>query len=347
MKILVIGNMGYVGPSVVKELRSSFPSGELVGIDTGFFSHLLTGSDRLPESFLSKQLFMDARNIPDEVFIGVDAVVYLAAVSNDPMGKKFEKATYDINYEACIDVAKKAKVHGVGKFVFASSCSVYGFAEEGARTEDSEVNPLTAYAKSKVMAEEVLVSLSEKVFEVTCLRFATACGMSDRLRLDLVLNDFVAGAITSNRINILSDGSPLRPLIHVRDMARAINWAISRSKQEGGDSLVVNVGSNDWNYQVRELAEAVAQHCVGTSVTINKDALPDRRSYRVNFDLFNSLAPDYQPQFSLEDTIEDIKRGLVSMSFDDPLYHKSSLIRLNVLEEMIARKRISNELHWI
>ncbi len=149
------------------------------------------------------------RQFPEKLLEGVDAVVQLAAISNDPIGNKFEKVTLDVNYEAVIDIAKKAKKMGVKKVVFASSCSVYGFAEADARTEESSVNPLTAYARSKVFAERDLAPLADDKFMVTCLRFATACGMSDRLRLDLVLNDFVAGAVASGEINIMSDGSPM------------------------------------------------------------------------------------------------------------------------------------------
>src|SRR5581483_1059581 len=180
-----------------------------------------------------------------------------AALSNDPMGNRYEEVTLEINYRASVELARRAKRAGVRSFAFASSCSVYGTADSGPRNEKSEVNPLTAYARSKVMTEADLERLADDSFTVTALRFATACGMSDRLRLDLVLNDFVAGAVASGKITILSDGTPWRPLINVEDMARAFEWAVGRPSTNGGSFVVVNTGSNRWNYQVRDLAEAV------------------------------------------------------------------------------------------
>ena len=194
------------------------------------------------------QYFADVRNFAPQLLSGVDAVVYLAALSNDPLSHAFEEATLDINYRACIATAKKAKAAGVKSFVFASSCSAYGYAEDGARTEQSPVNPLTTYAKSKVWTERDMAPLADEKFKITCLRFATACGMSDRLRLDLVLNDFVAGAVASKKITILSDGTPWRPLIRVKDMARAIDWAIGRDVSRGGAFLTVNAGSDQMEY---------------------------------------------------------------------------------------------------
>ena len=252
MRILITGNMGYVGPLVLRRLRESHPDSTLIGYDVGYFAHCLTGPARFPESRADIQYFGDIRQVPEKILQGADAIVHLCAISNDPMGAIFEDITLDINYRASIDLAAKAKRAGVKAFVFASSCSVYGFAEGGPRREEDELNPLTAYAKSKVGTERDLASLASESFAVTCLRFATACGMSDRLRLDLVLNDFVAGALVSKQINILSDGTPWRPLIHVRDMARAIDWAVQRDRRDGGAFLTVNVGSDTWNYQVKD-----------------------------------------------------------------------------------------------
>ena len=244
-------------------------------------------------------------------------MVYLAALSNDPLGHAFEEATLDVNYRSCIRAAKMAKEAGVKSFVFASSCSVYGYAEDGARIEASPVNPLTAYAKSKVWTERDLAPLADGRFKVSCLRFATACGMSDRLRLDLVLNDFVAGAVASKKISILSDGSPWRPLIHVKDMARAIDWAIRREPTAGGPFLIVNVGDDSWNYQVKDLAEAVAQVIPGVEVSINENAQPDKRSYRVSFEKFKELAPGYTPAVDLITAITELRDGLSAIDFND------------------------------
>ena len=257
MKILITGNLGYVGSELVKLLRKTYPEAELLDLTSDILPNILPTRIPAPEMYLDCQYYGDVRRFPEKLLEGVDAVVQLAAISNDPIGNKFEKVTLEVNYEAVIDIAKKAKKMGVKNMVFASSCSVYGFAEEAARTEESSVNPLTAYARSKVLAERDLAPLADDNFMVTCLRFATACGMSDRLRLDLVLNDFVAGAVASGEINIMSDGSPWRPLINVRDMGRAIIWGIERKPSYGGNYLVINTGSNAWNYQVKELAHAI------------------------------------------------------------------------------------------
>ena len=168
----------------------------------------------------------------------------------------------------------------------------------------------TAYARSKVDTEKGIKKLASDDFVITCLRFATACGMSERLRLDLVLNDFVAGAITSNTIDILSDGSPWRPLIHVKDMARAIDWALARLSSNGGDFVSINVGSNTWNYQVKDLAYAVTEELPLIKINLNIDAPPDKRSYKVDFSSFQKLAPDYQPIMSLEDTVKELIVGI-------------------------------------
>jgi nucleoside-diphosphate-sugar epimerase len=263
------------------------------------------------------------------------------------MGRKFEDVTYEINHRASVDLAKKAKQAGVKSFVYASSCSIYGFAEGESRNERSPVNPLTAYAKSKVLAEAEIGTLAGRDFLVTSLRFSTACGMSDRLRLDLVLNDFVAGAVTSRAITILSDGTPWRPLINVTDMARAIDWAINRESSAGGDFLAVNVGCDGWNYQVKELAEVVGEVLPGTSISINKDAKPDKRSYKVDFGLFRRLAPEHQPQVSLSATIRGLKEGLEAMRFRDVNFRNSRFMRLKVLSELQESGLVTDRLEWV
>jgi nucleoside-diphosphate-sugar epimerase len=197
-----------------------------------------------------------------------------------------------------------------------------------------------------VLTEEGLRALASPEFQVTCLRFATACGMSERLRLDLVLNDFVASAVTTRRITVLSDGTPWRPLIDVRDMARAIEWAVGRPASDGGAFLVVNAGSDAWNFQVRDLAEAVAAAVPGTEVSINRDAPSDRRSYRVSFSLFRALAPGHQPHSDLAATIEGLRAGLAEMQFADPDFRNSSWIRLRVLADLERRGLLTPALTW-
>lgn len=346
MRILITGNMGYVGPMVVRHLRARLPDAVLLGFDTGLFAHCLTTSGPLPEILLDAQHFGDVRDVPDSLFEGVDAVVHLAAVSNDPMGNRFEAATDAINRAASLRVAEQAHQAGVRAFVFASSCSVYGSAEGGARREGDALNPLTAYARSKIATEEGLQQRDLSGMTVTCLRFATACGMSDRLRLDLVLNDFVAGALASGEITVLSDGTPWRPLIDVRDMARAIEWAVLRPPEQGGPVLVVNAGSDAWNHRVRDIAEAVARCVPGTSVSINAEAPPDLRSYRVDFSLFRSLAPEHQPREDLSSSIQGVAAGLRAIGFKDSNFRESSSIRLRTLAAHLDEGRLSPDLHW-
>ena len=223
---------------------------------------------------------------------------------------------------------------------------MYGQAEGGPRSETDLSNPLTAYAHSKIGTEIDVQKLNLKDMVFTSLRFATACGMSDRLRLDLVLNDFVACAISSNEITVLSDGSPWRPLIDVEDMARAISWAIRRNKNQGGQFLAVNAGRDEGNYQVKDLAEAVAKHIPGTTVSINKDAPPDKRSYKVDFTLFKSLAPDFLPKVSLDESIIRLKNGFERMKFNDKNFRDSPFMRLNTLRRHISNQSLTNDLRW-
>lgn len=343
MNILITGNMGYVGPVLVRHLRATRPDATLIGYDSGFFAHCLTRPGSYPERLLDRQWFGDTRQVPTELLQGVDAVVHLAAISNDPMGKAFEEVTLDVNHQASVDLARAARAAGVRSFVFASSCSMYGAGAEGSRDETSELNPLTAYARSKVYTERDLEPLAGDGFQVSCLRFATACGLSDRLRLDLVLNDFVAAAIADGKITVLSDGTPWRPLIHVRDMARAIDWTLERA---GDPYLAVNTGSDTWNYQIRDLAAAVAAVLDGTEVSINRDAPPDKRSYQVDFGLFRRLAPEHQPQVTLERAVEELAAELQAIRFADRDFRDSDWMRLKVLSGLCQSGALTPELRW-
>jgi len=346
MKILITGNMGYIGPILVNHLKNIYPDSTILGFDIGFFAQCITSNGAFPEVNVDQQIFGDVRNFPEKLLEGVDTVVNLAAISNDPMGKKFEEITLDINYRSCINLAKKAKKAGVRHFVFASSCSMYGAADDFPKTEEASLNPLTAYAKSKVLSENDLQGLASEDFIVTCLRFSTACGFSPRLRLDLVLNDFVAGAITSGEISILSDGTPWRAMVHVRDMSRAIEWASNRKLSNGGSFTAVNIGTNKWNHQVKTMALAVQQLIPGINVTINQDATSDKRSYKVNFEKFERIAPDHQPQYDLEKTILDLESGLKSTGFNNPDFRNSTLIRLKVLNDFQEQGLLNENLNW-
>ncbi len=346
LRILITGNMGYVGPGVVQHLRRTYPGAELIGYDLGFFAQCLTGTERLPESRLDRQVFGDVRAVPAALLAGVTAVVHLAAISNDPMGNLYEDVTMAINHRAGVVLAQQAKAAGVRSFVFASSCSMYGEGGNDAKTEDAALNPLTAYARSKVASERDLAPLASPDFVVTCLRFATACGWSDRLRLDLVLNDFVASAVASGEISILSDGMPWRPLIHVRDMARAIEWALERPVTNGGQFLAINTGCDAWNYRVLALAAAVAVAMPGTQVGVNPNAPPDRRSYRVDFSLFRRLAPHHQPQHTLVATIDELREHLLAIGFRDAAFRSSRLMRLRTLAALRDQGELTADLTW-
>jgi nucleoside-diphosphate-sugar epimerase len=347
MRIVITGNMGYIGPVLARFLRINIPGCELVGYDSGFFGHCLTNASVLPETLYDHQYYGDVRDLPEAVVAGADAVVHLAAVSNDPIGEKFSAITKDINQIASVRTAELARQAGVKNFVFASSCSMYGSAEGSARKETDPVNPLTAYARSKVGTEGALKEMDVGAMTVTCLRFATACGMSDRLRLDLVLNDFVACAITSGNITVLSDGTPWRPLIDVEDMSRAIAWAVRRPPSNGGQFLAVNIGGEEWNYQVKDLANAVAAAVPGTQVSINPSAVPDKRSYKVDFSLFRELAPQAIPQLTLAQSIERLRDGLTAMGFADKDFRNSPYVRLKTLERHIAAGRLTPDLRWL
>ena len=346
MRVLITGNLGYIGPVLTRHLRAQHPQAELIGLDTGLFAPHYSTSGPLPERFLNRQIYADVREMTAADLEGVTAVVHLAAVSNDPMGKRYEAVTDSINHQSSVRLAELARDAGVKNYVFASSCSVYGFAEGGARVESDALNPLTAYARSKIATEQDLEQMERNGMVVTCLRFATACGMSDRIRLDLVLNDFVACALTSGTITVLSDGTPWRPLITVPDMSRAIDWAITRDAGNGGDFLAVNAGSDEWNYQVRDLANAVAAEIPGTKVSINTNAQPDNRSYRVSFAKYKALAPNHQPQETLKTAIHGLADGLRAIGFSDADFRTGPFIRLKVLEKLQDTGMIDGNLTW-
>lgn len=346
-KILITGNMGYIGPTLVNTLRKAYPGVELVGYDACFFGHCLTGADVLPESRIDFQYYGDVRDIQPAHLEGVDSVIHLAAVSNDPMGNAFEQVTDEINHQSSVRIAQLAKAAGVKSYVFASSCSVYGYAEGAARDENSELNPLTAYAKSKINTENSIKELASDDFIITSLRFPTACGMSERVRLDLVLNDFVAAAVASKKITILSDGTPWRPLIDIKDMSRAMDWAVSRPGNNGGTFLAINVGRTEWNYQVKDLAEEVKKQMPDVEIEINTDAAPDKRSYQVDFSRFKELAPNHLPQVDLAQSIHELREGLEAMGFNNTDFRNSQFMRLKVLNAHMEKALLGKNLRWI
>jgi nucleoside-diphosphate-sugar epimerase len=341
MKILITGNLGYVGAAVVRRLREHFKDAYIIGFDTGFYTHDLT-DNKFSDRLLNEQHYGDLRDFPSKILDDVNVVVHLAAISNDPMGKEYEAITEAINEEASKNFALECKLRGVTKFVFASSCSVYGFSENGEPlNENSPVNPLTAYAKSKLAMEDYLEKISSPRFHTASLRFATACGMSDRLRLDLVLNDFVLSAVFFGIIKIMSDGTPWRPLINTRDMAGAIIWAII----ENDECIKINAGSNKDNYTVLQLAELVKEQIPNTSIIRNSDVQPDKRSYRVDFTQFEERSRLWAPKTTIQETIKELKEGIEKLPLQYISAH-GSLKRLNQISLLQNKQLIDKDLYW-
>lgn len=349
MKILISGNLGYIGPVLTKHLKQTIPSSEITGLDIGYFASRISSLGRIGDTYCNDQIYQDIRDVSFEFLKKFDAVIILSAISNDPMGNKFEDVTNQINYLAVKKIIEPYLKLKNKRLVFASSCSIYGASEGEAKKENDTLNPLTAYAKSKVAVEKALQKCELGLgTTATSLRFATACGMSDRLRLDLVLNDFVASAIIHKRIEVLSDGTPWRPLIHVKDMARAIEWGILRNTKIAKPYLAVNVGSNSWNYRVSDLAKAVVETVPDCQLSFNEKALPDKRSYKVNFDLFEKLASGCNPVYELQDAISELVDGISEIKHlipDD--FQSSDFMRLHILENHLNNRRLSSDLRWI
>ncbi len=342
---MVIGNLGYVGCVLNKYLFEE--SVDVYGVDANWF-----GDDTLlnnQKKYTCSQIINDIRNNfnSDDIWSeNFDAVIYLAAVSNDPMGKKFAHVTHQINAEYCIKIAKEAKNRGVKKFIFASSCSMYGIAENNFPNEESELNPMTEYAKSKVWAEDQLRSIGSDKFKVISLRFATACGSSPNLRLDLVLNDLVASAIINNHVQVLSDGTPWRPLVHVLDMSRAIRWAIDYN--DDNLFLAVNIGSKEFTYQVRDFAKIVTGCIPGSKLSIATDKAIDSRSYKVDFSLYESISGNkYYPKFNAEKTIKDLIECVRQLNIPSDFRVSSNWMRLKYLENRIKSNVLDENLYKI
>ena len=336
MKILIIGNQGYVGSALVEELKSKRKY-KLLGLDLGIFSKNLV-SNYNPDDLLDEQIIQDVRNFDISLLKDVKTVVYLAAISNDPMGNEYESLTRDINYLSCVRIAKEAKKAGVNKFIFPSSCSVYGFGGDLPKKEEDKLDPLTAYARSKIDCEESLYKLADNKFKIFSLRFATACGMSPRLRLDLVLNDFIANSILFKEINILSDGSSWRPLINVEDMSKAIIWAIEVDDNKINENfLCLNAGSDDWNYKIIDLAKEVSRIIGNVPIKIGSKMAVDKRSYKVDFGKFKKMTSKINIDNTLEKTIMKLAEGIKKIQFQNINFRNSDFIRLNVLRKFMKK----------
>ena len=354
MKFFITGNLGYIGPVLTNFIKNIDKNIYIIGFDTGFFEECYTNEKIYKEKKYSvdMQIYGDVREIDKykEIIKDCDHVIHLSAISNDPMGKEFEEVTQAINLQSSVKLAKISQEFNLKSFVFASSCSVYGSGDSSPRNELDKVAPLTAYAKSKIGTELELKKLSidnnSASTKFTSLRFATACGASPRLRLDLVLNDFVATAISTLKIQVLSDGSPWRPLIDVYDMSKALYWASIRKTGENNE--VINTGSNNWNYQISELANSVAKMVSNdVPVNLNKNAQPDKRSYKVCFDKFNDIASkEFQPEITLEKSVEKLINQIKNIDKNVLLKERDHMIRLKVLKYLKNNKFINEDLRW-
>jgi len=296
MKVLITGHRGYIGAHAIDVFQSR--GHQVMGVDIGLYDGVEFGIPAVAD----EDLTMDVFDITPEMLKGVDAVVHLAAISNDPMGDLDPRITHHINTDGTMHVARAAKEAGVPRFLFASSCSIYGAAGDTILDESAAFTPVSAYAESKVNAEAQLTELESADFAVTYLRNSTAYGQSPRLRTDLAVNNLLAFAVSINEVKLLSDGTSWRPLVHCRDIARAF-CALSEAPIEDVRGLAVNVGGNDDNYQICEVAEIVHGNVEGSEITIAETAVPDPRNYRVNFDLLGKTLPEFKLEWSVRSAV--------------------------------------------
>jgi nucleoside-diphosphate-sugar epimerase len=345
MNVLVIGNLGYVGIPAISLLKKNKIFS--IGLDCNWFN-LNFYSSNSHSNFPNVQIYDDVRKFKlSKLNYNIDVIIYLAAVSNDPMGKKFKLATKEINYKSCIRIAKEAKKMNVKKFIFASSCSLYGATSDNfPKNEEDKLNPLTDYAVSKALCEKNLKKYSSEKFKVICLRFATAAGYSDNQRLDLVFNDFVASSVCNNKIELLSSGTAWRPLIHVKDMAKAILWAIKYKCKL--NFMAINVGSNSWNFKIIDLAKKIGKIVSKKAkIEIKNKAAVDQRSYKVSFDLYESLSGKYKPSINFKKAVlelklfcEKYKKNLINFRKDKRWSRQFNL------DYLISQKKLNHKLMW-
>jgi len=339
MRILLTGSRGYIGsvmaPFVVRAGH------EVVGIDTDLYRRSTFGEWKDP----IETRVRDIRSLQASDLVGFDAVVHLAALSNDPLGDLDPQLTYEINHLASVRLAALAKEAGVSRFAFASSCSNYGAAGDSPVNEESDLNPVTAYGESKVRVERDVVKLADDSFSPTFLRCATAYGVSPRLRFDIVLNNLVAWAFTSGKVMLKSDGSPWRPIVHIEDISRAFLSVLSVPR-ERVHAQAFNIGRNDQNYRIREIAEIVKETVPGCEIAFAADAGPDKRNYQADFSKVARVLPEFQPVWDARKGAKELydayrATGLVLSDFEGPRYR-----RIDQIKMLIGSGELGPDLRW-
>ena len=335
MRVLVTGNEGYIGPVVVETLREA--GHEVVGLDAGFFV-----DDQLEPSPPVPTIRRDLRDVTSNDLEGIDGIVHLANISNDPLGFLDPSVTFSVNVDATVRLAELARDAGVRRFLNSSSCSAYGAAVEEWVDEETTPRPVTPYGESKVRAEAALAALADDRFCVLSFRNATAFGYTANLRTDLVVNDLTAGAFLRGEITLNSDGSAWRPLVHVRDIARAFALALE-APADRVNGEIVNIGADAQNYKVLEIATEVAQRVPGATLSFAEGAGPDKRSYRVRFDKLARLLPEFSCAFPLGRGIDDLVANYERVGLRGRAWQG---IRLSRLERLIASGDLDETLRF-
>jgi nucleoside-diphosphate-sugar epimerase len=342
MRVLVTGTSGYIGSRLAPILQHR--GHDVTGLDTGYYLDGWLYSSPRQLDFQPRTIVKDLRNIAPADLEGFDAVVHLAELSNDPLGENRPEVTYKINHEGSVNLAKLAKAAGVERFVYASSCSVYGVGSGDFLTEQSPVNPQTAYAKCKVMVERDVTPLGDSGFCVTFLRNATAYGASPRMRFDVVINDLCALAWTTSRIVMTSDGSPWRPVVHVEDICTAIACTLG-APAPSVNRQTFNVGQNSENYRVREIARIIADVFPGCEVVTGKSS-SDNRSYRVSFDKIAADLPGFRCEWTARRGAEELYELFRRIDFSKGTYEFRAFTRLKQLRYLTRTKQIDEDFFW-
>lgn len=342
MKILVTGTEGYIGALLAPMLMKK--GHDVTGLDTGFYRDGWLYSAQSDTPMQPKMINRDLRNISAEDLEGFDVVVHLAELSNDPLGQNNPEITHKINHQGSVNIARLCKEVGIERFVYTSSCSVYGAGSGDFLDETSPVNPQTAYAECKVKVEKDVSEMADSSFSPVFLRNATAFGASPRMRFDIVLNDLSALAWTEKNIAMTSDGSPWRPLVHVQDICKAIVCAVEAPK-EAIHNQIFNVGDNKDNYRVREIAEIVAATFPGCDITFG-DSGGDNRSYRVNFDKINSQLPGFACDWDAKKGAEQLLQVFTQIDMSKDVYQAKPFTRLKQLNYLIETSQIDGEFFW-